>query len=110
MAGMTARESGLDFDARREDLARLCSQFAVRRLDLFGSAAAGKFDPARSDLDFLVDFGDPTGMTPFQQYFGLREALEKLFDRPVDLVMAGASQNRYFLESMNKSRRLLYAA
>jgi len=28
----------------------------------------------------------------------------------VDLVMEGASQNPYFLESVNKSRRLLYAA
>jgi hypothetical protein len=41
---------------------------------------------------------------------GLKEALEALFGRSVDLVEAGASSNRYFLESVNKSRRLLYAA
>lgn len=99
-----------EIDARREAIARLCSRFAVRRLEIFGSAAAGQFDPARSDLDFLVEFDAAPGMTPFEQYFGLKESLEALFGRPADLVMAGAPQNPYFLTSLNKSRRLLYAA
>ena len=38
------------------------------------------------------------------------ESLEALFGRAVDLVMAGAPQNSYFLKSLNESRRLLYAA
>lgn len=43
--------------ASPEALAALCRRFRVRRLDLFGSAAAaGGFDPARSDLDLLVAF------------------------------------------------------
>lgn len=99
-----------DIDARRDEIARLCSQFAVRKLELFGSASAGMFDPARSDLDFLVEFDSARGMTPFEQYFGLKESLEKLFGRAADLVMAGAPRNPYFLGTMNKSRRLLYAA
>lgn len=99
-----------DLQAHREELARLCARYGVRRLDLFGSAATGAFDPARSDIDLLVEFGPPPGMTPFDQYFGLKEALTALFGREVDLVMSGASRNRYFLDSMNKSRRLLYAA
>jgi len=98
-----------DVDARRE-LARLCTRFAVRRLELFGSAAAGTFDSERSDLDFLVDFAAAAEMTPFDQYFGLKESLEALFGRSVDLAMAGAPQNSHFVESLNKSRRLLYAA
>jgi predicted nucleotidyltransferase len=109
MPCMSASEQ-LDLDAQREDLARLCTKFGVRRLDLFGSAATGAFDPAHSDVDLLVEFEAQSGMTPFDQYFGLREALAALLGREVDLVMEGASQNRYFLESVNKSRRLLYAA
>jgi hypothetical protein len=35
-------------------IAALCRRCAVRRLDLFGSAATGRFDLERSDLDFLV--------------------------------------------------------
>jgi uncharacterized protein with HEPN domain len=37
-------------------IAELCRRFGVRRLDLFGSAATGRFDPGSSDLDFLVEF------------------------------------------------------
>jgi predicted nucleotidyltransferase len=52
----------------------------------------------------------PGGPIRFDQYFGLKEELEALFGRPVDLAEEGASSNRYFLESVNRSRRLLYAA
>jgi hypothetical protein len=96
-------------ESRRAEIAEICARFGVRRLELFGSAATGAFDAARSDFDFLVEFGD-RHIKPLEQYFGLKEALEALFARPVDLVEAGASSNRYFLESVNKSRRLLYAA
>ena len=41
---------------RLEGLAELCRRFHVRTLDVFGSAVTGRFDPARSDLDFLVQF------------------------------------------------------
>mgnify|MGYP001615623975 CR=1 FL=1 len=99
-----------DIEARRLDVARLCAQFGVRRLELFGSAVKGGFDAARSDLDFLIEFNASPRLTPFEQYFGMKESLEALFGRTVDLVMAGASQNPYFLKSLNESRSLLYAA
>lgn len=99
-----------EIDARRADIARLCAQFSVRRLDLFGSAVAEAFEPARSDLDFLVEFDAAPRVTPFEQYFGFKESLERLFGRAVDLVMAGAPQNPAFLKTLNESRRLLYAA
>lgn len=99
-----------DIDARRGEILRLCVRFAVHRLELFGSAGTAGFDLARSDLDFLVEFGPAERLTPFEQYFGLKESLEALFGRAVDLVMAGAPRNPYFLKSLNESRRLLYAA
>lgn len=88
----------------------LCVGHRVRQLDPFGSALAGDFDPARSDIDFVVDFepGDPA--TLFDRYFGLKASLESLFGRSVDLVMAGAMCNPYFIESVNRSRRTVYAS
>lgn len=97
-------------ESRRADIEHACERFGVRRLELFGSAASGAFDAARSDFDFLVEFGSAAGVKPLEQYFGLKDALEAVLGRPVDLVEAGASSNPYFLESVNKSRRLLYAA
>lgn len=43
------------------------------------------------------------------QYFELRKELEVELGRKVDLVMAGAPRNLYFIQDMNRTRRLLYA-
>ena len=94
----------------RSDLERLCRQFYVDRLELFGSAATGAFDAECSDLDFLVRFRQPAPLHLSDQYFGLSEALEALFGRKIDLVMEGALKNPYFIEGVNASRELLYAA
>jgi hypothetical protein len=94
---------------RLEEIRRLCLRFRVRRLELFGSATSPRFDPATSDLDFLVEYED-LGHGYFDAYFGLKEALEDLFGRSVDLVMSRAVKNRYFLEGIQASRTLLYAA
>jgi uncharacterized protein len=92
-----------------DELRRLCERFRVRRLELFGSATSPGFDPASSDPDFLVEFED-LGHGYFDAYFGLLESLEDLFRRPVDLVMSRAVKNRFFLEAIQASRTLLYAA
>ena len=46
----------LIIDQHRAELQVLCQRFQVKTLELFGSATDGRFDPHRSDLDFLVDF------------------------------------------------------
>ena len=99
-----------EIELHRMEIADICARYGVRSLELFGSAATGAFEAARSDLDFMVEFDGAGTLRPLEQYFGLKEELESLFGRPVDLVESGASSNRYFLESVNKSRRLLYAA
>ena len=96
--------------SRKPELAALCRQFGVRRLEMFGSAATGDYVPARSDLDFLVEFGSGGPERALDTYFGLKEALERLFGRPVDLVIAGAVRNPYVLAEMERSRVLVYAA
>lgn len=94
-----------------EVLKSLCVRYRVRRLELFGSAMTGNnFDPERSDLDFLVEFLPLKEGEYADAYFGLLEAIENLLHRHVDLVMTGAIKNPYFLESINKSRKVLYAA
>jgi len=96
---------------KREALRELCVKYRVRRLEIFGSAVTGEdFDSERSDLDFLVEFQQLRQGQHADAYFGLLEDMEKLFNRHVDLVMPRAIKNPYFLESVNKSRKVLYAA
>ena len=95
---------------RKAELAALCRRFHVRRLDVFGSAVTETFDPARSDVDFLVEFEREGPISPFEAYFGLKEALEALFARPVDLVVASAVRNPYLRKSIEQSREPVYAA
>jgi hypothetical protein len=97
-------------ESNRAELNRLCARYHVGRLELFGSAAGGRFDPARSDLDFLVEFRDVPPGQHADCYFGLLEALESLFGRRIDLVEAKAIDNPYFLAGIGPEREVLYAA
>lgn len=90
-------------------IATLCHQFHVRSLSVFGSAVTAAFDPETSDVDFLVEFDD-NAADLFGAYFGLKEELESLLGRPVDLVTPKSLENPYFAESVERTRRDLYAA
>lgn len=91
-----------------DELTRLCAKYNVLRLELFGSAASGAYRPTHSDLDFLVEFRPLQPGAYADAYFGLLAALERLFGSPVDLVVAKAIKNPYFLESVNQTRTLVY--
>ena len=95
----------------RDELSALCRRFHVRRLDLIGSAARDDFDPERSDVDFLVEFDRacPEAMS-LDTYFGLKESLERLLGRPVDLVEASAVRNPYLKAEFERSRVALFEA
>jgi predicted nucleotidyltransferase len=82
----------------------------VRGLDAFGSAVRGDFDPKASDLDFLVEFEPMSPAEYAEAYFSLKEGLESVFGRPVDLVSSGSVVNPYFRESIEASRQCVYAA
>lgn len=97
-------------EERRRELAELCERFGVRSLEVFGSAAGERFDPDSSDLDFLVDFHSVPPSVLADRYLGLLEALQSLFGKSIDLVMTAAIRNPYFLQGIESSRTLLYAA
>jgi len=96
-------------ETRRKEIVDLCRRRHVRRLELFGSAVRDDFDPARSDLDFLVEF-DLQDARALDTYFGLKEELESLFGRPVDLTMPSAVRNPFVRAQIENQRQLVYAA
>ena len=99
-----------DVADRTDDLKRLCVRFNVLRLDLFGSAASGDYHARGSDLDFVVEFQPRAYGAYADTYFGLLEALEQLFGKPVDLIVGSAIKNPYFLQSVEETRTPIYEA
>jgi len=94
---------------KRNEIAGLCRRLNVRRLDVFGSAATGAFNPEKSDIDFLVEFGEHGQLNVAKRYFELEKSLMELFDRDVDLVVARHFENPYFRACVEAEKELVYA-
>ena len=97
------------FDQKRYEVATLCRRSGARRLDAFGSAVRDDFDPIASDLDFLVEFDDLPPAAYAEAYFTLKEGLESLFGRPVDLVTNSGLANPFFRKRIVAERKTVYA-
>ncbi len=111
MVGRMSGEASPGDPFRAEILAalpELCRRFHVQRLDVFGSAATGQFDPTHSDVDLLVRYEAEAGRDLVDDYFGLKDRLELLFQRPIDLVMESAIKNPYFRRQVEVERRPLF--
>lgn len=92
---------------KSDEIAALCRRFGVSRLELFGSATSGEFDWTESDLDFIVQFEDKSAGYA-NRYLGFAEALERMFDRPVDLITERSVSNPYFRQSAQATRKVVY--
>ena len=95
---------------RRDELVEMCRRHQVKRLEVFGSAAVGDFDATYSDIDFLVDFGDAPIKPWYGNHFDLKEDLEALLGRKIDLINATSIKNPYFRKSVEQTREPIYEA
>lgn len=94
-------------EGHRHQLASICAELDVRRLELFGSATR---TATPRDLDFLVDLGEREPADYARAYFSLRQRLEELFDKPVDLLTPAGLDNPYLRQRIEQEKTLLYAA
>jgi uncharacterized protein len=97
-------------EAALPEITALCEGLRVRRLDLFGSAADGRFDPQSSDVDVIVDFGQDSAVGAFDAYFALKEGMERILGLSVDVLVASSIRNPYFRKQVEHQRERLYAA
>ncbi|HZU89290.1 MAG TPA: nucleotidyltransferase domain-containing protein [Stellaceae bacterium] len=86
----------------------MCRRFGVRRLDLFGSAAIGRFDPARSDLDFLVAFEEMPPGKYAKACFGLREGSKRCSGAESTLLAEGSIENPYLRRRSKRNDGLCF--
>lgn len=89
-------------------MSTLCQTYGVRKLEVFGSAATGTFDPDRSDIDLIATFADESpGLA--RRFVDFAEELEALLGRRVDLLIDKPFKNPYFRSSVNRTRVTIYA-
>ncbi|MDQ3280957.1 MAG: nucleotidyltransferase domain-containing protein [Acidobacteriota bacterium] len=87
----------------------LCEKYSVKRLAIFGSAVKGTFDPATSDVDFVVEFLPGTPRGGFDDpSLSLTVDLETLFGRRVDVVERRNIENPYFRQVLDLTERTVY--
>jgi predicted nucleotidyltransferase len=91
-------------------ITRVCREYSVSSLYVFGSAVRSDFRPGESDVDLLVDFGDMDGRSKAHAYFDLRDELSRILGTEVDLVMVGAVKNRFIAREIEQTKQQLYAA
>lgn len=97
----------IDIQAFKPELDELCRSFPVKRLGIFGSALTERFN-RESDIDILVLFNSREDIDYFSIYFELKERLEKLFDREVDLIIDTPFKNPVFRNEVEKTRTTIY--
>ena len=85
----------------------LCLVYKVKSLFAFGSICSDKFNE-KSDVDLLISFQSIDYGDYADTYFELADKFENLFHRPVDLVTEKSLSNPYFIDSVNKSKTLIY--
>ena len=95
--------------AKQPEIAALCRRFGVSRLEVFGSASVGGFDPASSDFDFIAGFKPQPDGSLGRRFFEFSDALEGLLERKVDLMTDRPIDNPYLRAAVEASRRTVYA-
>lgn len=96
---------------KQAEIAALCERYGVRRLELFGSAATGAYDPMTSDIDLLVTYPEEYDFGPWLgRHFDLRDDLIQVLGPRVDLVLSDALRHDWFREEIESTREVLYDA
>jgi uncharacterized protein len=91
----------------KSNVNKLCHQYGVKSLDLFGSVARGDHRTT-SDMDFLVEFDDSEPKDYSKKFFGLLHSLEDTFHCNIDLLTAKSIRKKTLKNKIEKDRICLY--
>jgi uncharacterized protein len=94
-------------DIHKNKLIKLCESHKVKELYIFGSILTDKFNES-SDIDMLIQFYQIDLLEYFDNYMDLKENLELLFNRPIDLLENQAIRNPIFRKIIDREKKLIY--
>jgi len=87
---MRLNEKMITLEKYQNEINQICLRYNVKKLTIFGSALSEQFNES-SDIDFLLELESAEG--GIKKYMNIKFELEKLFTRPVDLVMPKAKKS-----------------
>ena len=90
-----------------EEISNLCESNQVKSLFAFGSVTRDDFNES-SDIDLVVDFDENDPFKYADLYFNLKNKLEEILNRPVDLLEERAIRNKFFRQQLENSKVMLY--
>ena len=94
-------------DKNIDRIKKLCKQYKVKSFSAFGSVTRDDFKDD-SDLDFVVDFEENDPFKYTDLYFQLKENLENLFQRQIDLIEERGIKNQFFRKELDSTKVLIY--
>jgi predicted nucleotidyltransferase len=92
-----------------EELKKLCMLYKVKSMHVFGSVCTDNFND-KSDIDVLISFDTLSVDQYTDNYFDLHYKLEDLFGRKIDLITDKSLSNPYFIQAIEQTKQLIYAA
>jgi len=90
-----------------EKIQHLCLKHKVNKLFAFGSVLKDSFTD-KSDIDLVVDFENLDLYDYADNYFDLKEQLESVFNRPVDLLEMKGIRNPFLRKQIDIEKQLIY--
>jgi len=86
---------------------QLCKEYKVKHFSVFGSVLTDKFS-SESDIDFVVDFDENDPIAYTDLYFQLKDKLEQILKRQIDLIEERGIKNSFFRKEIDESKVVLY--
>jgi len=97
----------LVLDKYLNDIHSACTLHNVDKLYVFGSAVTDLFNN-KSDIDLLVNFKSTDIENYADNYYHLKLELQKILNRPIDLLELHAIKNPYFKSEIENRKLLIY--
>lgn len=96
-------------DSYINQIKKLCLKHKVKYLFVFGSVLTENFTD-NSDIDLIIDINTNDPIDYAENYFSFKFKLEDLLKRKIDLLEQKALKNKYLIENIDRTKRIIYAA
>ena len=90
-----------------ERIKQACNELRVKKISVFGSVLTNDFS-SNSDIDFVVDFEENDPIKYTDLYFQLKDKLEQILKRKIDLIEERGIKNSFFKKEIEKTKVVIY--